>query len=253
MDSDVERPTPPFLSASRRMSAETDKQMLRNDALVIVGGGTGRRFGGEKLFSELGGMPVFLHPMRELGSLFPERRRIMVVPADAVDRFKHAAERHLPEVPFRWAIGGRSRADSVRAGLALLDEDVRLVAIHDAARPLASATLLKRVISRAAEIGAAVPGRPISDTVKRVDSSGLVEKTLCRDGLYSVETPQCFLLRPLLEAYAATAGMTFTDDAAIMEYTGRQVALVEHAEDNLKLTWPSDLERLRLAFASGRP
>ena len=224
--------------------------MIEDGALVIVGGGSGRRFGGDKLLVDLGGMPLFLHAMRELGPLFPESRRVRVAPAAALERFRQAAAEYLPEVRFRWVSGGAQRTDSVRAGLAVLDDAVRLVAIHDAARPLAAAALLEQVAARAREVGAAIPGRPVTDTLKRVNANGLITGTVDREGLYRVETPQCFLLRSLLDAYAQAADGVFTDDAAVMEHAGHPVAVVAHDGDNDKLTWPSDLERLRRALAA---
>ena len=224
--------------------------MIEDGALVIVGGGSGRRFGGDKLLVELGGMPLFLHAMRELGPLFPENRRVMVAPAAAMARFQRAAAEYLPEVRFRWVAGGAQRTESVRAGLAALDGAVRLVAIHDAARPLASAALLERVAARAREVGAAVPGRPVTNTLKRVNADGLITETVDREGLYRVETPQCFLLEPLLAAYELAGNGGFTDDAAVMEHAGHPVAVVAHDGDNDKLTWPSDLERLRRVLAA---
>ncbi len=223
--------------------------MIEDGALVIVGGGSGRRFGGDKLLVELDGMPLFLHAMRELGPLFSSHRRVMVAPAAAMEHFQQAAMEYLPEIPFRWVAGGAQRTDSVRSGLAALDGAVRLVAIHDAARPLASAALLEQVVMRAREVGAAIPGRPVPDTLKRVDDQGLIVETVAREGLFRVETPQCFLLQPLLAAYEFAGDKVFTDDAAVMEYAGHPVAVVAHDEDNFKLTWPADLERLRRALA----
>ncbi len=224
--------------------------MIEDGALVIVGGGSGRRFGGDKLLVELGGMPLFLHAMRELGPLFPENRRVMVAPAAALERCRQPAPEYKPEGRIRGESGGAQRTESVRAGLAALDGAVRLVAIHDAARPLASAALLERVAARAREVGAAVPGRPVTDTLKRVNADGLITETVDREGLYRVETPQCFLLEPLLAAYELAGNGGFTDDAAVMEHAGHPVAVVAHDGDNDKLTWPSDLERLRRVLAA---
>lgn len=224
--------------------------MKTDAALIIVGGGGGRRFGGgSKLFAPLGGEPVFIHAMRRLGPFFPDGARIMVVPAAELERFRRTAAARLPELPFMFVPGGDERADSVRAGLARLPEQARYAAIHDAARPLVPAGLLDRVLTRARETGGAIPGRAVVDTLKRVGEGGVIRDTVPRENLFRVETPQCFEVARLLAACRATAGRTFTDDAAVMEAAGFPVAVVEHAEENPKLTYAADLEFLEFLLA----
>ena len=156
-----------------------------------------------------------------------------------------------------WAVveGGERRQDSVRLGLAALDQaggqDCDAVLIHDAARPFATASLAARVLDGLdrGEV-AVIPGVPVKDTIKRVDSDGLVADTPDRSGLVAVQTPQGFR-RSLLEAAHAQAeaqGWQVTDDAQIMERAGHRVGVVDGQEDNVKITTPGDLALL----ASGR-
>lgn len=214
-------------------------------ALIVVGGGSGSRFGGEnKLLVRFDGAPLFIHALRRLGPCFPAGRRILVVPAAAEARFAAALAEFLPAYLFRLVHGGAARGDSVRAGLAAVPAACRFVAIHDAARPFAAPELLAQVLAAAREHGGAVPGRPVTDTLKRVDADRLIERTVPREHLYAVETPQCFDLEKLRAAYRAAGGDSFTDDAAVMEQAGYPVALVPHGGDNPKITYPADLARL---------
>ncbi len=136
-------------------------------------------------------------------------------------------------------VGGETRAESVRAGLAVVPGGAAVIVIHDAARPLASPELFRSVI-RALRSGAdgAVPGVAVSDTLKRVDEGAVVE-TVDRSGLVAVQTPQAFLALSLREAHSGCAEAT--DDAALVERIGGRVVVVEGEPRNLKITEPSDL------------
>lgn len=148
--------------------------------------------------------------------------------------------------------GGATRQASVRAGLqALQDEPPQNVLIHDAARPFISQDLVSRIIDSLAENEGALPALPVSDTLKR-GANGTVGETVPRDGLYAAQTPQGFHYTAILAAHeaAAAAGREdFTDDAAIAEWHGLRVALVEGAAHNIKLTSNEDFamaeQRLR--------
>lgn len=135
--------------------------------------------------------------------------------------------------------GGDSRSDSVRAGLAAVPEEAEIVVVHDAARPLAPASLFAAVIA-AVRAGAdgAVPALPVADTIKQVEGNRVVA-TLRREGLVAVQTPQAFRAEALRAAHA-TAPMA-TDDAALVEVGGGRVVVVSGDPDNVKITTPRDL------------
>jgi 2-C-methyl-D-erythritol 4-phosphate cytidylyltransferase/2-C-methyl-D-erythritol 2,4-cyclodiphosphate synthase len=147
--------------------------------------------------------------------------------------------------------GGATRQASVRAGLeALAPHRPDIVLIHDAARPFASPALITRAIAAAEKTGAAIPALPVSDTVKSVDAQGLVDKTLDRSSLRTIQTPQGFAFEPLLEAHrrAAKEGREdFTDDAALAEWAGMKVAVFEGEPGNIKITRPDDFARAEAA------
>ncbi len=139
--------------------------------------------------------------------------------------------------------GGSERADSVRAALAVVDDDAAVVVVHDAARPLASAALHQAVVAAVhAGADAAIPGVAVNDTIKRVGHAAgllLVEDTLDRSELVAVQTPQAFRPDVLRRAHA-TRG-TATDDAGLVEAVGGRVVVVEGEATNIKITGPHDL------------
>lgn len=139
--------------------------------------------------------------------------------------------------------GGDQRADSVRAGLAVVDADAAVIVVHDVARPLASAELHRAVVEavrRGAD--AVIPGVPVTDTIKRVhhDERGrTVVDTPDRSSLIAVQTPQAFRAAMLRAAHAS--GADATDDAALVEAVGGTVVVVDGERTNLKITSPDDL------------
>jgi 2-C-methyl-D-erythritol 4-phosphate cytidylyltransferase len=140
----------------------------------------------------------------------------------------------------------------VRNALAHLPDGVRLVAVHDAARPLVSHALLDRLIATATQYGTAIPALPVQDTLKRADNGRTVQATVAREGLYRVQTPQVFRADWLIEAHRRAAEEGFeqaTDDAQLLERAGYPVHLVDGDPRNLKLTTPDDLHLLRLYAA----
>jgi len=220
--------------------------MASTVAAVIVAAGRGTRVGGElpKQYRMLAGEPV----IRSSLSLFAWHGQIGAVQAvihrDDVASYEAAAKglKLMPPVH-----GGASRQDSVLAGLeALSGSTPDIVLVHDAARPFCSTGLVSRAIAACAETGAAIPGLEVTDTIKRVDADGRITGTVNRAELRSVQTPQAFSYPALLDAHrkAAAAGRhDFTDDAALVEWAGMQVATFAGEPGNTKLTTEDDFAR----------
>jgi 2-C-methyl-D-erythritol 4-phosphate cytidylyltransferase len=145
--------------------------------------------------------------------------------------------------------GGATRSESVRNGMAAVPDDVDVIVVHDAARPAAGTALFRAVIDAVrAGADAAVPGIPVTDTIKQVRDGAVVE-TLDRSVLVAVQTPQAFSARALREAHAA--GADATDDAALVERAGGRVVVVSGSLANRKLTDASDLAALEAALRRG--
>ena len=218
-------------------------------AAIVVAAGRGTRAGGDvpKQFRAIGGETMLRRALfllvehRQVGAIQP------VIHPDDVDRFRAIETNDHILAP---VFGGATRQASVRAGLeALSPRKPDIVLIHDAARPFATPALISRAIETAARTGAAVPGLAVSDTVKSVDAAGTVERTLDRNTLRLIQTPQAFAFAPLLEAHARAAAegrQDFTDDAGLAEWAGLRVTVFEGESGNVKITNPEDFARAEM-------
>lgn len=213
-------------------------------AVVLLAAGSGRRVGADrnKVLLPLDGVPVLAHSVRTALALPDVVRVVVVIRAEDHDDVVEALAPHLGDRDVWLVEGGEERHDSEARAIDALRTDidtglVEVVAIHDAARPLASQTLFAAVIDAAARSGAAVPAVAVGQ-LTRLDGSPAPA------GLVAVQTPQAFRARPLADAYAAAAadGFTGTDTAASLErYTDVVVAAVPGEPTNLKVTFPEDL------------
>ena len=171
-------------------------------------------------------------------------RLVVVGPPERLDAARREVEALGPRKPVAVCPGGDSRQQSVRAGLCELG-GCDYVLVHDAARPVVSPALARRVLAAAVEAGAAIPALPPQDAVKRVEAGRLVE-SLDRSRLVLAQTPQGFRYQLLERAHfeAADAGLVGDDDAQLVAASGHAVAVVEGEATNLKLTTPADLALL---------
>lgn len=192
---------------------------------VVVAGGFGTRFGRPKQLARLGDRRVIDHA---IDAMAPHVTGTVVV---GPSELGSAAALSVKAV----VGGGDTRSASVRCGLAAVPESATHVLIHDAARPLASAALVDRVVK--ALVGGAeavVPVIPVTDTLRSIDGG-----TVDRNRFVAVQTPQGFDIRRLLEAHRTDAEAT--DDAALVERHGVDVVHVDGEPDNLKITFGRDL------------
>ena len=151
---------------------------------------------------------------------------------------------HLPpEKRVEWVEGGKRRQDSVYNALLRVDADADLIMIHDAVRPFVSSRMLKIAIEETLRWGATAFGLPAKETVKAVDEKGWVVRTIEREGLWNIQTPQTFERLLLQSAYreALELSLEATDDASLVERTGRRVKVLLGSPENIKVTTPEDL------------
>ncbi|MGE0340578.1 MAG: bifunctional 2-C-methyl-D-erythritol 4-phosphate cytidylyltransferase/2-C-methyl-D-erythritol 2,4-cyclodiphosphate synthase [Xanthobacteraceae bacterium] len=222
-------------------------------ALVVAGGGGTRAGAGKpKQLRLIAGVPVLRRSLR----LFTDHREIDAVqavirPEDLPDYQALSAD--LPKC-LPAAAGGATRQASVHAGLeSLVAAAPRFVLVHDAARPFAGSDLIDRAIAAVRKNAAAIPAIPVTDTIKRVDASGKIVANIERNELRAVQTPQAFRFDELLGAHrkaAAEGRSDFTDDAALMEWTGATVTTFEGSAQNTKLTTSDDFVRATAYAAS---
>ncbi|HET6237578.1 MAG TPA: bifunctional 2-C-methyl-D-erythritol 4-phosphate cytidylyltransferase/2-C-methyl-D-erythritol 2,4-cyclodiphosphate synthase [Acetobacteraceae bacterium] len=211
-------------------------------AAILVAAGSGSRFGAEtpKQFMRLAGKQVIRHAAESLAHEVD-----LLQPVGEAGPIATALEgmAHLPVVP-----GGPTRQASVRAGLeALVPHAPDLVLVHDAARPVIPPGTIPALIAALKQAPGAIPAVPVADTLKR-GANGRIVETVPRAGLFRAQTPQAFRFAVLLAAHLAPATDTATDDASLLEAAGQSVLLVPGAEDNIKLTYPEDLQRLERAM-----
>jgi 2-C-methyl-D-erythritol 4-phosphate cytidylyltransferase len=206
---------------------------------IVVAAGRSERMGFDKLWEDLNGRPVLAWSVAAIANARPDRLAVVATSAvlERVDRLLRDAGIQGVVVQ-----GGARRRDSVAAGVSALT-DVDWIVVHDAARPLASADLVERGLEAAQSSGAAVPGLPLADTVKRVDGSRVLQ-TLDRSQLRAIQTPQIFR-RSLLSWALSASDEDVTDEAALIESLGGIVYTFQGQPDNLKLTYPDDLQFMR--------
>lgn len=212
---------------------------------VLVAAGSSTRMGFDKLSFDLGGETVLERSVRAFDEC-PEVDELVIVTGASGENAQRAAARC--KKPVRLVKGGSTRAESARSGVAAAHG--RLVAVHDAARPFVSQSVIADTIAASARCGAAAPAVPVKDTIKRARDS-LVEATLERSELFAVQTPQVFQV-DLIKAALVKAledGAALTDDCGAVERLGIGVSLTQGDYCNLKITTPEDLAVAEALFA----
>jgi 2-C-methyl-D-erythritol 4-phosphate cytidylyltransferase len=212
---------------------------------IVVAGGQGVRFGGDrpKQFLELNGAPIIIHTLRQFELCRQIEKVVVVLPASDLDGFQSLADKFALRKISRLAAGGQTRAQSVRNGLAAIDQ-AGVVAVHDAVRPLVTHDEIDRVVAVAAETGAAIMVAPVSETIKEVEDDHIV-RTVPRAQLRRALTPQSFHFDILQRAYGdlaelESAGVEVTDDSFLVERLGVAVTIVEGSVRNIKITNQED-------------
>lgn len=219
---------------------------------LLLGAGRGERLAGQtpKAFADLAGRSLLGHAVAVVEACQEVEGYVVTVPRGWEARAAEIAGGSAKLLAM--VEGGETRQESVRAALRALPGEFTAVVCHDVARPLASPRLFVAVVAALADADGAVPAVPVPDTVKRVDD-GRVTETLPRDGLMLVQTPQAFRRAPLEAAHRAASDDDFqaTDDAALLERAGYDVAVVPGDPINLKVTWPEDLRLASLLAHAG--
>jgi 2-C-methyl-D-erythritol 4-phosphate cytidylyltransferase len=219
---------------------------------IVPSAGSGRRFGPEKnkLFLPLGGKPVLIHTLETLNSIsliadiLPVvREEDLICAAGLVEEYGLSKIRRI--IP-----GGAERQDSVYNALKAIDDETSLVLIHDGGRPFATADIINNTISQCDGFDGVIAAVRVKDTIKEIDGASrtpdapfVVRKTLERELLYAVQTPQVFPFSVILNAHeqARREGFYATDDAALVERYGGRIGIVEGSYRNIKITTPEDL------------
>lgn len=217
--------------------------MIDISAVIVAAGNSSRMGEADKIFADLCGKPLVQYTLEAFIRCRIFQRIVLVLSKDNLNRARELLPSFLEgEELGRICLvqGGRRRQDSVRIGLESIPK-CKWVAIHDGARPCVTSELIVRGAQELEMNLALIPVVPLTDTVKKVDSSGRVVDTLDRSLFYSVQTPQFFDYEDLLDVHSECSRETFTDDARMFEMIGRKVVVFEGSRENIKVTLPADI------------
>ena len=211
---------------------------------IIPAAGQGTRMQAKvaKQYLLLNRKPVLDHTLRTFASCELIDSIILVVPASDVEGMRSQYLQAGGKVD-QVIAGGEKRQDSVNNGFNALATDTEIVLVHDGVRPFVSSEIIANAIATAAKQGAVITAIPVSDTLKKVDSEHQVTRTVDREGLWRVQTPQAFQYNLLKRAFAKAYENSFygTDEASLVEHMGGIVSVIPGSELNIKITRPEDL------------
>ena len=207
---------------------------------VIVAGGSGQRMGNStpKQFLLLAGKPLLVHTIHAFISAFEAMQIILVLPEAFIGVGNEIVKTYFPQVAIQLVSGGETRFHSVQKGLSLVKEE-SVVFVHDGVRCLLSADLIRRCYTVALSNGSAIPVIASKDSVRLQAEHG--HKAYDRNRVMLVQTPQTFISSWILPAFNTEYKQEFTDEATVVEMTGKSLTLTEGEETNIKITKPVDL------------
>jgi len=226
-------------------------------AVVIVAGGTGSRMQSHlpKQFISIKGKPIIIYTLEKFLKAYTNIKVVIVCHSEYIDFLNDILKEHVPHSNSNIKVveGGASRFHSSYKGLQNIPFKKGLVAIHDAARPFIDSTTIQQCFQLCSEKGNAIPAIPVTDTIRQLENetSSIVDRRVLR----KVQTPQCFRLSAIIEAYKYAVQQInthnvhnnqFTDDASVLEFYGKPVYLCEGQTNNIKITTPFDLKLAEL-------
>lgn len=213
---------------------------------IIVAGGSGLRMGGSvpKQFLTLANRPLLSYSIEAFFKAYEDIHIVLVLPQDFMTMGEQLLRSEFAEKNIQLTSGGSTRFDSVKNGLALTDREA-IIFVHDGVRCLVSPGLIRRCYEKAQQTGAVVPAIAAKDSIRlRDNTKGDLTDSTCvldRDQVLLVQTPQTFFGHWLHDAFVLPFQPSFTDEATVVEQTGRAVCVVEGEETNIKITRPIDL------------
>lgn len=209
---------------------------------IIVAGGSGSRMQSAvpKQFLLLNGKPILQHTLEQFQAYSVDLKLILVLPARDLDTWADLCQQHNFDNPAQTVIGGSTRFQSVRNGLAVINSPDGLVAVHDGVRPYVSTDIIRNGFDTAARVGSAVTCVPAKDSVRLIGPDGRSE-AVDRSRVRLMQTPQTFRLDWFRQAFAGEEQPFFTDCASVLEHAGFPITLIDGDYANIKITTPEDL------------
>ena len=225
-------------------------------SVIIVAAGQGVRMNEalRKQYLSLAGRPILSHTLLVFDGCSGINEIFLVVPGEDLDFcYKHILLPLTPQKKIHLIPGGLERQDSVYNGLLAITDRKSIVVIHDGVRPLVQPGHITACINGARHYGACVMGIPAHDTLKRVSDSGWIDKTIKRDTIWLVQTPQAFQYERIVLAHerARKDGYFGTDDALLLERLGENVKMIQRSKYNIKITAREDLVLAKAILETG--
>ena len=220
-----------------------------NIGVVIPAAGQGKRMGTKenKQFLYLNDLPILVHTIKTFFNIPLISEIIVVVPEARLDFCQEKIIDKYNLEGVKLVAGGETRRQSVFSGLKAFSLALDYVIIHDGARPLLSGEILDNIISSFKTYDAITTGVKVKDTIKIRDENNFVNKTLDRDKLMSIQTPQAFSYPLILKAHQKVSfTANVSDDASLVEITGHRVKIIEGSYENIKITTPDDLKQAEI-------
>lgn len=214
---------------------------------VILASGTGERFGDPtpKQFMKLAGLPVLVHTLQAFQAFTPVTRVVVVTSESHVDGVWELVSAHGLSKVEKVVIGGRTRQESSRIGLECCRNEAEYVLVHDGVRPFVGGEVLQRLVDSVRQHVAVDTVIPSADTLVRVDAQDFISEIPDRSTFRRGQTPQAFRLDLVLQAHerALAEGVNnCTDDCSLVLRLGHSVHCVAGDEQNIKITYPLDLQ-----------
>ncbi len=215
--------------------------MSQQEYAIVVAGGKGTRMKSTtpKQFMLINGLPVLMHTLDSFFAYSDDIQVILVLPEDDLDTWRQLCEKHGYDREITIAVGGDTRFQSVKNGLAKIQESEGLVAIHDGVRPLVGKDIIGASFRLAAVHGSAVAAVRLKESLRKTDQDNT--KAVDRSDFRMIQTPQTFELRLIKNAYQIKEESSLTDDASVAERSGHVISLFEGSYANIKITTPEDI------------
>lgn len=209
--------------------------------VIIVAAGNSTRMGANKQFMEITGVPVIARTLMAFENSSVVSRIILVAKADDIFELQRLKTKYCISKVSDIVCGGSCRQESVLNGFKRLSDDEKEVLIHDGARPLVTEEIIASVTTALNDYSAAACGVRVKDTLKQVDESGKIIKTIDRSSVFAVQTPQGVKKEEYLSAVENVDLSAVTDDMSIMELAGYTCLMTEGSYKNIKITTPEDI------------
>ena len=220
--------------------------MVHNIAAIIPVAGKGKRFGGSKpkQYLKLGNRSILCHTLMNFLTIGEIKQVVVVTSFCEIEKAKALLDGEgVPFDRITFTEGGEARQDSVANGLHLLPQSTDIVIVHDGVRPFIKPEIIRKTIAVSESDGACIVAVPVKDTIKEVRNNRVI-RTVPRENLYQIQTPQTFKYDLLLDAHKKAFRENFytTDESSLVEWTGHPVTIVAGDYDNIKITTQEDFQ-----------